>query len=151
MSSAESGSSRRLYAFVGSVLAAIVAGIVLVFLVPSFEQPDLVATWALTSDQPGTTKIVLDVHNDGDRTVTGCEGNWRIVDKATDQTLASFDSDTFDVPSHGAAVPVFESESKPTILVSNDHLPPTRQAPVNIILDITCGDYHTELVYPTNW
>lgn len=151
MTNAQSSSSRRSLGFVVGVAAAIISGIVLAWLIPTLQQPKLVAAWALTSDQPGTTKIVLDVHNDGDRTVIGCIGNWMIVDKTTGQQLASFSSGTFDVPAHSAAVPDYGTDSKPFIRVSNGHLPPTSGMPVNIVMDITCGGYRTEIVDPTNW
>jgi len=137
--------------FIIGVAATVVGGIILFLLIPYFQQPNITASWALTSDQPGTSKIVLDVHNDGDRTVTGCIGHWTIADKATGEQLVSVYIDLFDVPAHGAAVPDFGTEPKPFVRFSASSLPSVRNMPADILMDITCNGYHSESVWSTNW
>jgi hypothetical protein len=134
-----------------AVAATVVGGIILLLLIPYFQQPNITSSWSLTSDQPGTSKIVLDVHNDGDRTVTGCIGHWTIVDRATGEQLVSVYTNLFDVPAHGAAVPDSGTESKPFVRFSASSLPPVRNAPADIDMDITCNGYHSKSVWSTQW
>lgn len=104
------------------VLVAVVAGLILVWLVPRFQQPDVrLIDQRMVSNRPGTATVELLFHNDGGKSAFNCAAHW-VLDTPGGQRLLTLTSASFGVPAGGDATSA-SGESRVTIDVPLRDLP----------------------------
>lgn len=125
------------------IVVAIVGGLLLAWLVPRFTEPDLVGVnWEMYSEHPGTSIILLYVHNDGNKSAVGCTGHWSLEDM-TGRQFVTLQSTGFWVPAHSDAIPLWGGiNSKPVFQIFwNDYPPHGTQTTLTIY--VSCAGYRS--------
>lgn len=120
------------------VLVAVVGGLILVWLVPMFQQSDVrLVDERMVSNRPGMATVELLFHNDGSRSVFNCVAHWNL-DTPGGRRLLTLTSASFGVPA-GSDAASASGEGKVTMDVPLQDLPAGGTAS-NLTIYAECGE-----------